>query len=83
MHTGPAIVGNIGAPQRMNYTIVGDSVNISHRLEELGRTLPDPTSPVTIILSQATHDAARIQGAEDLGPQDIRGRRVSLTVYRF
>lgn len=83
VHTGPAIVGNIGAPQRMNYTIVGDSVNISHRLEQLGRTLPDRASPVTIILSQATHDAAHIQGAEDLGPQQIRGRRVSLNVYRF
>jgi adenylate cyclase len=83
VHSGPVIVGNIGAPQRMNYTIVGDNVNISQRLEELGRTLPDPASPVTIIVSQATHDAARIQGAEALGLQDIRGRREPLTVYRF
>ena len=83
LHTGPVIVGNIGAPQRMNYTIVGDSVNISRRLEELGRTLPDPASPVTIILSQATHDAAHLQGAEELGLQQIRGRREALTVYRI
>ncbi|MBC8241356.1 MAG: hypothetical protein H8E30_12900 [Alphaproteobacteria bacterium] len=67
----------------MNYTIVGDSVNISHRLEELGHGLPDPTSPVTILLSQATHDAAGITGAESLGPHQIRGRREALTVYRF
>jgi len=83
LHTGPAIVGNIGAPQRMNYTIVGDSVNISHRLEELGHGLPDANSAVTIILSQATHDAADIQGAEDLGPQQIRGHREALKVYRL
>ena len=83
VHTGPVTVGNIGAPQRMNYTIVGDSVNISHRLEELGHGLPDPTSPVTILLSQATHDAAGITGAESLGPHQIRGRREALTVYRF
>ena len=82
VHTGPVIVGNIGAPQRMNYTIVGDSVNISHRLEELGRTLPDPASAVTIIVSQATHDAAHIKDAETLGLQQIRGRREALTVYR-
>ena len=83
LHTGPVTVGNIGAPQRMNYTIVGDSVNISQRLEALGHGLTDPASPVTIILSQATHDAAAIQGAQDLGPQQIRGRREILTVYRL
>ncbi len=83
VHSGPVIVGNIGAPQRMNYTIVGDSVNISHRLEELGRGLPDPDSAVTIIISQATRDAANIEEAVDLGPQRIRGRREALTVYRF
>ena len=83
IHTGPVTVGNIGAPQRMNYTIVGDTVNISHRLEGLGRSLSDPVSPVTIILSRATRDAANLQDAEDLGPQQIRGRRDSLTVYRF
>ncbi|MDP6691626.1 MAG: adenylate/guanylate cyclase domain-containing protein [Alphaproteobacteria bacterium] len=83
LHSGPVIVGNIGAPQRMNYTIVGDSVNVSHRLEELGRGLPDPDSAVTIIISQATRDAAHIQDAVDLGPQRIRGRREALTVYRF
>ena len=46
----------------MNYTIVGDSMNISHHLEEQGRALPDPNPAVTILLSQATHDAAGIQG---------------------
>jgi class 3 adenylate cyclase len=83
LHSGPVIVGNIGAPQRVNYTMVGDSVNISHRLEELGRGLPDPNSAVTIIISRATQDAASVREAEDLGPQQIRGRREALKVYRL
>ncbi len=83
VHAGPVIVGNIGAPQRMNYTIVGDSVNISNRLEEQGRALPDPNSAVTILLSQATHDAAGIQGTEYLSPKQIRGLQEALTVYQF
>jgi class 3 adenylate cyclase len=83
IHTGPVIVGNIGAPQRMNYTIVGDSVNIAHRLEQLGHALGDLKSAVTILLSLATHDAAGIAGADDLGPQHIRGRREALAVYRL
>ena len=83
IHTGPVVVGNIGAPQRLNYTIVGDTVNISQRLEVLGRALPDPASPVTIIVSEATHDAAQLLGAEALGLQQIRGRQEALTVYRL
>ena len=83
IHTGPVIVGNIGAPQRMNYTIVGDSVNIAHRLEELGHALGDPGSAVTILISQATRDGAGLDTATDLGAQAIRGRRESLQVYRL
>ena len=33
VHYGPAVVGNIGAPQRMDYTAIGDTVNTSARLE--------------------------------------------------
>ena len=83
IHTGPVIVGNIGAPQRMNYTFIGDSVNIAHRLEQLGHALGDPKSAVTILLSLATHDAAGIAGADDLRPQHIRSRREALAVYRL
>jgi class 3 adenylate cyclase len=35
VHTGEVVVGNIGAPGRINYTIVGDTVNAASRLEQL------------------------------------------------
>lgn len=34
IHTGTAIAGNIGSPQRMEYTIIGESVNFAERLQE-------------------------------------------------
>ena len=37
INTGPAIVGNIGSRERMNYTVVGSAVNVAARLEDLPR----------------------------------------------
>ncbi|MDP6345426.1 MAG: adenylate/guanylate cyclase domain-containing protein [Alphaproteobacteria bacterium] len=84
LHTGEVVVGNIGAPQRMNYTIVGDTVNISQRLEELGRQMADDKSKVTIIASAATVEAAgQASAAKSLGEQPVRGRRERIPVYRL
>ena len=53
IHTGPLVVGNIGAPSRINYTVVGDTVNATQRLESLGKEV-DPNAEVIVLISGAT-----------------------------
>ncbi len=51
IHKGPALVGNIGAPGRVNYTLVGDTVNVAQRLEQFGREIDDGKSDAIISIS--------------------------------
>jgi len=54
IHTGIATVGNIGAPGRVNYTIIGDTVNIGQRLEQLGSEILPSGTQVCILISKDT-----------------------------
>ena len=74
IHTGRVIVGDIGAADRMNYTIVGDTVNVSQRLQELGKLL-SPDAETAIVISGET--AARLDDRIPLsasGKHRLRGR---------
>jgi adenylate cyclase len=64
LHSGPVVVGNIGSPDRVNYTIVGDTVNDAQRLEVLARKF-DAGEDVTILLSVETALLAGL-GSDDL-----------------
>jgi len=84
LHTGDVVVGNIGAPGRINYTIVGDAVNIANRLEQLGREEIEPEEAVIILISGATQDRIpdSIERIE-IGARPLRGVDSAVTVYRL
>jgi class 3 adenylate cyclase len=57
IHTGPAVIGNIGSTERVNYTAVGDTVNVAQRCEALGKLLGRSDADVTILVSSQTRSA--------------------------
>ncbi len=83
VHTGPALVGNIGARDRLNYTLVGDTVNVTQRLEQLGKEVA-PGEPLVILASGETAaHAEELCQVEPLGSFQLRGRDEAMEVFRL
>jgi class 3 adenylate cyclase len=83
LHTGRAIVGNIGFEGRINYTTVGDTVNIAQRLEQLGRDLGDGEEAIALASEAFVAAAGLDHEAEPLGARDLRGRTAPVAVFRL
>ncbi len=82
IHTGTVTVGNIGAPGRFNYTIIGDAVNIGQRLEQLGKEVFPGGTEVSILLSGDT--AAQVGSAIhpiSVGLHQLKGRSGDTEVF--
>ena len=83
IHSGAMIVGNIGAPGRMNYTVVGDAVNTAQRLEALGVQFAGAAA-VVVLISGATAASLRDQlPLTDAGSFEVKGRAEPIEVFRL
>jgi adenylate cyclase len=83
VHMGPVVVGDIGTPNRINYTIVGDVVNASQRLESLGKIV-DPDAEAIALVSGEIFAAAP-DGFQfvERGEHLVKGKQESLKVFQL
>ena len=79
INTGEAIVGNIGSHKRMDFTVIGDAVNVAARLQEAAKDLEADTL-VSAATVQEVGEKFKFQPLENL---TLRGRREPTAVYRL
>lgn len=86
VHIGDVIVGNIGDARRLEYTVLGDTVNVANRLERLTRDIGTP-----LIVSDALIEAVRATGTDPLDilpdlcrdtSRTVRGRQEPVPIWR-
>lgn len=77
VHCGEAVLGNIGADSRRDFTTLGDCVNVAFRMESLCSALDRPVLVSEDIKALAEHEFA----FEDLGPQALKGKSEPMRLY--
>jgi class 3 adenylate cyclase len=77
LNTGPVIGVTIGTDNRLNYTLLGDAVNVASRVEQLNKQFG-----TRILATESTVRAAGSSDCERLGTVDVRGHEDDVVVYR-
>ena len=80
--TGPVMVGSLGGTTRLEYGVIGDSVNIASRLESCEKDRQEDTCRILIAEETLLHLAGKFE-VESWGALPLKGREQKVNVYRI
>jgi adenylate cyclase len=83
VHYGPVVLGDIGDEQHLEFAVIGDTVNVASRLQELTRSVGAAAIVSQDLIDAVKSDAepADLTGLTEIGPQAIRGREGTLGLW--
>jgi adenylate cyclase len=86
LNYGPAVMGDVGSEHSQSFTVIGDTVNIASRLQEMTRDLATPLlisgTLIEAIKSANKRDANQLlEGLQDRGNQMLRGRSSPVHIW--
>lgn len=79
--TGPVVVGSLGGRDRMEYGVIGDSVNIASRLESCAKDRQVDTCRILIAEETLVHIKEHFE-VESWGPMALQGKQQQINIYR-
>ncbi|MTI17033.1 adenylate/guanylate cyclase domain-containing protein [Rhodobacteraceae bacterium RKSG542] len=84
VHTGDVVVGNIGAPDRLNYTVLGDAVNVCDRIQRYSSRLQNEARQNTVVISETTYEQIKERdNMISLGPVALKGRNRPVCLWQL